>query len=191
MSDTTEQLQRYIDAIKLDILDLFNKPTLNVFEFRRIGELCEIMIPLCNSAAGGTIMPSVINNAMWESEEKAPTLHSALGGHVFDVDTLLQEKYRAMAKTHEDLRLKLAHAALAERDHVRNATILAGQIENIGFMEAGLAAQRQLLDGRAAELDRRELQLTSGGSSEATKKLSSGATIDAEHEPDEQQGEAP
>lgn len=189
MSDTKEQLQRYIDALKLDILDLFNKPTLNVFEFRRIGELCEIIIPLCNSASGGTIMPSVINNAMWESEEKAPTLHSALGGTIFDADTLLKDKYAAMARDHEALRLKMAHASLAERDHVRNGRILAEQIENVGFMEAGLAAQRQLLDGRAAELDRREQQLalTSG---ETAKQLSSGATIDAEHEPDEQPGEA-
>lgn len=188
MSDKTkEQLQRYIDAIKLDILDLFNKETLNVFEFRRIAELCDIMIPLCNSAAGGTIMPNVVNNAMWESEVKAPTLHNALGGHVFDADALLREKYRAMSQTHEDLRVKMALTKIAEREYESGRRVLASQIESVGFVEAGLAAERKLLDQREAELSQRELQLTSGDSE---KRLSSGATIDAEHEPDEQPGEA-
>lgn len=181
MSDNTqEQLRRYVDAIKLDILDLFNKDTLNVFEFRRIAELCEIMIPLCNSASGGTITPNIVTRALWDSEVKAPTLNKALGGHVFDVDALLKEKYESMARTHEELRLKLAMTRLAEREYESGRLVLAAQIENMGFMEAGLAADRKLLDARAAELEQRERLLTSG---ESEKRLSSGGTIDAEHEP--------
>lgn len=193
MSDRTkEQLQGYVDAAKLDILELLSREKLNVFEFRRLIDICEVMIPLCNSAAGGMLMPDVITHALWESEDNlAPTLHGALGGHVFDVDTLLQEKYKAMARTHSDLRAKIAMTKLAERDYESGRRILAAQIENVGFEEAALAAERQLLEARTKQLDRRELALTSGES--ASKQLSQGGeTIEATVEPEEgaQQGDA-
>ena len=195
MPDVKEDLQRYVDAVKLDMLDLFNKPTLNVFEFRRLAELCDIMIPLCNSAAGGRITHQVIADAMWGAESRAPTLHQALGGHIFDADELLQEKYRAMSEMHHDLRAKLAMAKKAEYTYEVATRALSAQIEGMTEIEAGLAAERKLLTMRGEELAQRELALTSGDSA---KQLSSGETKtvevpevpEAPQDPrDDQQGE--
>jgi hypothetical protein len=171
MSAVKEALQRYVDAVKLDMLDLFNKENLNVFEFRRISEMCEMMIPLCNSAAGGVISHKVIADAMWEAEDCSPTLHSALGGHIFDADEMLQEKYRAMSQMHSDLRTRLALAKKAELGFEMNTRALAAQIENLEEVESGLSAERRLLEMRSGDIERRELALASGGSS---KQLSSG-----------------
>jgi hypothetical protein len=171
MSAVKEALQRYVDAVKLDMLDLFNKENLNVFEFRRISEMCETMIPLCNSAAGGVISHKVIADAMWEAEDCAPTLHQALGGHIFDADEMLQEKYRAMSQMHSDLRTRLALAKKAELGFEMNTRALAAQIENLEEVEAGLSAERRLLEMKSGDIERRELALASGGSS---KQLSSG-----------------
>lgn len=187
---TKEQLQRYVDAAKLDLLDLLNRPTLNVFEFRRMAELCDTMIDLCNSAAGGFLLPQAITDAMWQSENgKAPTLFQALGGHIFDSETMLAEKYNAMARDHADMRQKIATAKLAERDYEGGRRALAAEIEAVTLEGAAVAAERQLINQRMADLEQRELALTAGEA--RLKQLSSGSPVDAEIVEDEQQGEAP
>jgi hypothetical protein len=188
MPDVKDTLQRYIDAVKLDMLDLFNKESLNVFEFRRISEMCEMMIPLCNSAAGGVISHKVIADAMWEAEDCSPTLHSALGGHIFDADEMLQEKYRAMSQMHSDLRTRLALAKKAELGFEMNTRALAAQIENLEDVEAGMSAERRLLAMRNEDIDRRELALTAGG---GEKQLSSGKAEVVEETQPEPMPEAP
>lgn len=171
---TKEQLQKYVEAAKLDLLDYLSRPTLNVFEFRRVAEVCDIMITLCNTAAGGTLFPQAITDALWAAEDgKAPTLHQALGGHVFDTDTLIAEKYKAMARDHSQMRQKHADAVLAERDFERGRRILSAELDNLVHEQAGVAAERQLLSGKREELEQRERQLAAGEA--RLKQLSSGS----------------
>lgn len=190
---TREQLQKYVEAAKLDLLDLLSRPTLNVFEFRRIAEICDIMITLCNMASSGMLLPQSITDALWASEEgKAPTLHQALGGHVFDTDTLIAEKYKAMARDHSQMRQKTADAMMAERDFEKGRRILSSELDNLVHEQAGVAAERQLLAGRMEELNRRELQLAAGEA--RLKQLSSGNTpdvTDAEIIEKPKEGESP
>ena len=175
---TKEQLQKYIEAAKLDLLDYLSRPTLNVFEFRRVAEVCDIMIALCNMAGGGLLLPQAITDALWATEEgKAPTLHQALGGHVFDTETLLAEKYKAMARDHSAMRQKHADAVMAERDFVKGSRVLAIELDNLVHEQAGVAAERQLLAGKMEELGRRELALAEG--EKRLKQLSSGAPTPA------------
>lgn len=187
MSEQTQkQLQLYVDAAKLDMLELFQKPVLNIFEFRRLADICEIMINLCDSASGGFISPNAVHTALWASEVKALTLHSALGGHVFDANELLKDKYERMAKEHEQLRLKLAYAKQAEYEFTTRAAHLDASLEEIGVIEKALGIERRQLAARAAELERRELALAAGEA--APRQLAADIEVEIV---DEDEGDAP
>jgi hypothetical protein len=190
-TETQKQLQRYVDAAKLDMLELFDRPTLSIYEFRKLADVCEIMEELCDAASAGFISPQAVHRALWASEIKAPTLHKALGGHVFDADTLLKAKYETMARQHEELRLKLAFTKKAETEYVMRGALLAERIEEITIEEGALADERKLLEMRSKELDERHLALTEGEA--RLKQLSSGDAVVGEIEPEgqKQEGEAP
>ena len=186
---TQNQIQLYVDSAKLDMLEFFQKPQLGVYEFRKLADICDIMINLCDAASAGFISPQAIHTALWASEVKAPTLHKALGGHVFDADELLKIKYETMARAHEELRLKMAYAKKAELEFTTRSAHLAAQIEEVSLIEGGLIAERKMLGAREADLERRELALAEG--EKRLRQLSSGDATDAEISNGEEQGDAP
>jgi len=185
MNETTEkQLQLYVSAVKLDMLELFEQPELNISHFRKLSDICNIMTELCDAASAGFISPQAVHTALWASEIKAPTLHKALGGHVFDADVLLKEKYERMARAHEELRLKLAYAKKIEHEFTTRNAHLAASLEEVGVIEQALGIERRQLAARAAELDRRELALASG---EELRQLSADIEVIVEVEDDSEE----
>lgn len=143
-------LKRYTDAAKLDLMELLTKESPNIFEFRRAGQLCQIMIDLINGVQSSHLTHKAIADAMWEAEDKAPTLHKALGGHIFDGDDLLREKYKYMVEAHSNLKAK--YADVLERENlVRGAEDgIALMAQNLDVEQRILAAERQELNALGA-----------------------------------------
>ena len=145
MTDDTRK--KYSDAAKLDMIELFQKETLDVFEFRRIAEICNIMIPLLNSV-GSSFSHQSVSDALWHAEDRARNLHHVLGGHTFDGNEMLREKYRSMAELHGTLRAKYADVLEREADLIQVKNHLALKEINLETEARALAAERRVLSLR-------------------------------------------
>lgn len=148
----TADIKRYTDAVKLDILDLLNRERLGVFEFRRIERISQAMIPLLNSA-GTSFTHQSIADALWAAEDIAPTLHAALGGHIFDGDTLLAQKYETMRDQHSELRNRYEAVLEHETEMRRVAAHVMREARLVGSERQLLAQERKRL-ALGPELDR-------------------------------------
>lgn len=138
------QPQDYINAAKLDILDLLSRETPGIFEFRRVSDIANTMCLLVDSFGqpGEHIQLGVTMRA---SEDKAPNLHAVLCGRAFDGQALLRAKYAELTQSHRDL--KLAHLG------VQDAAAQVAQAR------ADVASDKSLLEAHAASLERERERL--------------------------------
>jgi hypothetical protein len=92
-----------LDAAKVDILEHLQKEIPGVYEFRRIAEIANVMIPLINSF-GNHHEHGALAGAMRDSEIIAPHLFEVLAGRAFDGNATLREKYATMLEQQTQLR---------------------------------------------------------------------------------------
>ncbi len=100
----TTQHEDYINAAKLDILDLLGREKPRVFEFRRVSEIGKLMCDLINGF-GQPVEHSEIILATRLSEDRAPHLHDVLIGRQFNGNDLLRAKYDEMSQKHRELKI--------------------------------------------------------------------------------------
>jgi hypothetical protein len=149
-------LKDIVTAAKLDILKLLEGEKPHTFEFRRVGEVCDIMIDVCNSF-GQPAEHGSLSSAAREAETKAPVLHSVLMGRAFDGNALLREKYEELTNIHTRLRKKALDIADARAKVSQDEAVL--EMKN-----SELKVRQGLMQEYEARLERERerLQLTAG-----------------------------
>jgi hypothetical protein len=143
------KLQDYVDAAKLDILNLISKESPGVYEFRRASDIAGMMPALIDSYGQPTEHTQLVTTTR-VSEDKAPTLHSVLLGRAFNGSALLQEKYAEMERHHRDLKI----AALNIQDAAAQLTQQRSEVElhkkSLLLHEEALVRERERLQLSAA-----------------------------------------
>lgn len=149
-------LKDIVTAAKLDILKLLEGEKPHTFEFRRVGEVCDIMVDVCNSF-GQPAEHGTLSHAARESETKAPVLHGVLMGRAFDGNALLREKYEELTNIHTRLRKKALDIADARAKVSQDEAVL--EMKN-----SELKVRQGLMQEYEARLERERerLQLTAG-----------------------------
>jgi hypothetical protein len=149
-------LKDIVTAAKLDILKLLEGEKPHTFEFRRVGEVCDIMIDVCNSF-GHPAEHGTLSSAAREAETKAPTLHSVLMGRAFDGNALLREKYEELTNSHTRLRKKALDIADARAKVAQGEAVLEMKNNELSMRTNILQEYEARL-----ERERERLQLTAG-----------------------------
>lgn len=171
-----DNLKKYTDAAKLDILNLIEKDEPHVFEFRRAAEICQFASMLCgyDGTPDEHIGVSLVIRA---AEDKAPMLYDALMGRAFNGEALLREKYEEIRAHHTQLRRKALDIAEAQEKLLQDKASARGREEALRAYERSLERERERLqleaDSRGVALDLPELpQLPSKGDEETDEEAS-------------------